>query len=133
MLLFIDAKIRENPAPFTKRYRTQIEELFIEPLLALQTNKSRGAEPRLIVIDGLDECQSSDTQCELLRAIAQAIRQVSYPLRFLVTSRPEAHIMHIFNHDPDLQALNVRRYNLSDDADAGDTWRKRLYIHCLIS
>jgi hypothetical protein len=118
MLPFIDATIRENPTVFTKRYEVQLQELLIEPLLALQSNGAPTAKPRLIVIDGLDECRNPDAQCELLRAIAQAIRQVPYPLRFLITSRPEARIMDIFNHDRDLQAITVHRCNLSDDADA---------------
>jgi hypothetical protein len=103
-------------ALFTKKYQVQIQELLIKPLLTLKSNGSPAAKPRLIVIDGLDECQNPDAQCELLRVIAQAIRQVPYPLRFLITSRPEARIMDVFNHDLDIQAIAVHRYNLSDDA-----------------
>jgi hypothetical protein len=115
ILHFIDTTIRENPALFTKTYEIQLQELLIEPLLALKSKSPRDLviHPRLIVIDGLDECQNPDAQCELLRAIAQAIRQVPYPIRFLVTSRPEAHLTHIFNHDRDLKAITIHRYNLN--------------------
>ena len=74
--------------------------------------------PRLIVIDGLDECTDPNVQGLLLRAIAHALPRIPYPLRFLITSRPEAHITHVFNHDPALQTIPVQRYNLSDDPDA---------------
>jgi hypothetical protein len=82
--------------------------------------------PRLIVIDGLDECENSAIQCELLRAIARSIPHIPYYLRFLVTSRPEAHITQIFDNDPDLQRIVVHRYNLSDDPDTDMDIRRYL-------
>ena len=82
--------------------------------------------PRLVVIDGLDECQNPDVQCELLRVIARAIPHIPYPLRFLITSRPESHIVRVFDHDRDLQAAIIHRYNLSDDLDADADIRKFL-------
>ena len=111
-------RIRKNRAVFTKRYQVQIQELLIEPLLALKSEGFLVTHPRLIVIDGLDECQDPDIQCELLRVIAHVIPQIPYPLRFFITSRPEAHITQVFSHDRDLQAITVHRYNLSDDPDA---------------
>ena len=123
---FVKDRIRENPAVFTKRSDTQIQELLIEPLFALMSSGALVTHPQLIVIDGLDECENTDVQCELLRAIARAIPQIPYPLRFLITSRPEAHITHVLSHDPDLQALTVREYNLSDDPDADQDIRKFL-------
>src|SRR5260221_7564688 len=62
----------------------------------------------------------------LLRAIASDIPRIPYPLRFLVTSWPEAHITDVFNHDPNLQAIALHRYNLSDDPDADMDIRKFL-------
>ena len=115
---FVDECIHENPPLFTKRHQIQIQGLLVEPLLTLKSKGSLIAVPRLIVIDGLDECENQEVQRGLLRAIASAIPQIPYPLRFLVTSRPEAHITDVFNHDPSLQAITVHRYNLSDDPDA---------------
>jgi hypothetical protein len=122
----VEDSIRENPAIFTKKYQTQIQELLVEPLLALTAKEALVTHPHLIVIDGLDECQNADVQCELLRVIARAMLQVPFPFRFLVTSRPEAHITNVFNHDRDLQAVTVFRYNLSDDRDADMDIRKFL-------
>lgn len=115
---FVGGRILKNRAVFTKRYQFQIQELLVEPLLALKAEEPLVTRPRLIVIDGLDECQNPDIQCELLRVIARAIPQIPYPLRFFITSRPEAHITHVFNHDRDLQVIPVHSYNLSDDPDA---------------
>ena len=114
----VEDRIGENWDIFTKGYDIQIQELLVDPLLSLKSADSHGFTPRLIVIDGLDECANPDAQCLLLRAIARAIPHIPYPFRFLITSRPEAHITHAFNHDPALQTISVQRYNLSDDPDA---------------
>lgn len=76
--------------------------------------------PRLVVIDGLDECEDPRTQCDILRAIATATKQLRLPFRFLVTSRPEPHIMQEFDGEPifkfiDLIMLNLADRNAEDD------------------
>ena len=115
---FVEDRIDKDWDLFTKICGIQIQELLVEPLLSLKSTNTLVSPPRLVVIDGLDECTNPDVQCLLLRAIAHALPQIPYPLRFLITSRPEAHITHVFNHDPALQPLPVQRYNLSDDPDA---------------
>ena len=122
----IEDRIRKNWDIFTKRYHIQIQELLTEPLLSLKSKAASAVPPRIIIIDGLDECANPNVQCELLRAIARAIPYIPYPLRFLITSRPEAHITHVFNHDRDLQTIRVHQYNLSDDPDADMDIRKFL-------
>ena len=113
-----------------------MQELLVEPLRRLISQKApgslpssvtmdvQGSWPRLVVIDGLDECQNPDVQCELLHVIARAIPNIPYPLRFLITSRPESHLTRVFGYDRDLQAAIMDRYNLSDDPDADtDIWK----------
>jgi len=114
----VENRIRDNPAVFTKRFETQIQELLVEPLLGLKSTGALVTDPQLIIIDGLDECEDADVQCELLRVIARAIPQIPYPLRFLLTSRPEAHIKRVFSHDAEVQAITLCEYNLSEDPDA---------------
>lgn len=135
---FVEERIHANPDLFRKRYETQIEQLLTKPLLRLKSTDGSSflprpgptsglrSWPRLIVIDGLDECQNPDVQCNLLRAIANAIPRIPYPLRFLVTSRPEKHIVRLFNHDRTIQTVTFDRYNLSDDPDADMDIRKFL-------
>jgi len=98
----------------------------VEPFPGIVTRDMQGSWPRLVVIDGLDECQNPDVQCELLRVIAHAIPHIPYPLRFLITSRPESHITRVFDHDRDLQTGMIHRYNLSYDPDADADIRKFL-------
>jgi hypothetical protein len=122
---FVEDRILKHWDLFTKSFQTQIRELLIMPLDSVKSNGRVATHPpRLIVIDGLDECQNADVQCELLRVISRAILQIPYPVRFFVTSRPEAHITNVFDHDRDLQAIKVHRYNLNDDPDEAMDIRK---------
>ena len=120
----VEDKIRSKyHTLFSTSLRDQTVDLLLEPLhrLALQDNAIEDASssrPRLIVIDGLDECNDPDVQCELLRIIAVVAFHLPYPLRFFITSRPESEITQTFDHDPDLQAIKVHKYNLSNDPDA---------------
>jgi hypothetical protein len=131
--------IHGNPDVFTKIYETQIQQLLVEPLLSLESTGTLVTNPQLIVIDGLDECEGTDVQCELLRVIARAIPKIPYPLRFLLTSRPEAHIKCVFDHDANVQAVTFSKYNLSEDPDADKDIRNFLEkefmeirrIHCV--
>jgi len=119
---FLEAKILRDPDLFKKSRQTQMLDLLVEPLIrlslqetnGLQSNAALKSHPRLVVIDGLDECLDPNIQCDLLRIIARTIPHLPYPLRFLITSRPESHITHAFEHD----FGEVSRYNLSDDSDA---------------
>ena len=100
---FMENKIVENPDLFKKNRRTQMFDLLVDSLRRLSLEEKGGlhvadsgskSHPRLIVIDGLDECSDLDIQCDLLRIIIGAIPHFPYPLRFLITSRPESHITH---------------------------------------
>ena len=117
----LEDTVLAKPHLFKKSRESQMLELLIGPLTQLWNKESDDAQeetpsnphPRLVVIDGLDECIGQETQCDLLRIIASAIPHLPYPLRFLITSRPESHIVRSFQHD----LKNAARYDLSDDSD----------------
>jgi len=127
---FVEKIIHSNPDLFKKNCQSQMLELFVQPLTRLwheetngvQSNAALKLRPRLVVIDGLDECTGPETQCDLLRIIAHALPHLPYPLRFLITSRPESHITSEFQYN----LGNAARYNLSDDADADKDIRRFL-------
>lgn len=105
---------------FSQCREIQARELLFTPLRSLfdsigDDEDPLASRPQVIVIDGLDECKDPDIQCDLLRLIAKAIASVPFPLRFLITSRPELHITQTFDHDPALQAVNahIHRFDLS--------------------
>ena len=58
----------------------------------------------LVVIDGLDECQGHDDQCRILAQVSDMIHKHRLPLRFLIVSRPESHLLEAFE-EPSLASL----------------------------
>jgi len=65
-------------------------------------------QPRLVIIDGLDECADPRIQCAILKAVAvMATRRMRRPLRILILSRPESHIMRTFDNEPIFQSINL--------------------------
>ncbi|KAF8997578.1 hypothetical protein BDQ17DRAFT_1391864 [Cyathus striatus] len=87
--------IEKNPKIFKSNIHTQMKALVIEPF-----NSVKSAYPKLILIDGLDECLIRKDQVEIIEAIAQALMmdRSSY-LRVLLISRPEVEIRQAFNAD----------------------------------
>jgi len=124
LIPIVEEMILRNPDLFKTTRQTQMLELLIAPLIRLSLAETDGkpvhpnpalkSHPRLVVIDGLDECSDSIIQCDLLRIIAIAIPHFPYPLRFLITSRPESHITRTFQHD----VGRVAQYDLSVDSGA---------------
>ncbi|KAF8816188.1 hypothetical protein BYT27DRAFT_7068747, partial [Phlegmacium glaucopus] len=51
----------------------------------------------LIIIDGLDECNSPLIQSSIIRVFSRALHCIQFPLILLVTSCPESHIRNAFN------------------------------------
>ncbi|KAJ7863327.1 hypothetical protein B0H14DRAFT_3862899, partial [Mycena olivaceomarginata] len=49
----------------------------------------------IIVIDGLDECEDRGVQVQLLKLIIDELRTGRLPVRFLIASRPEAHLREV--------------------------------------
>lgn len=85
-----------DPLIFTRSMQTQFSSLILDPLSAAFVNRPSTA-PRLIVIDGLDECANTASQREILDVIHYASICSRIPIRFLVCSRPESHISAAFN------------------------------------
>ncbi|KAF8810496.1 hypothetical protein BYT27DRAFT_7186573 [Phlegmacium glaucopus] len=97
---YIEAAVQSDPAIFDKSLDTQIETLISQPLInacvvvdPAVTNKW----PRLIVIDGLDECHGPLIQSSIIRLLSAALLRIPVPLILLIASRPEPHIRNTFN------------------------------------
>lgn len=112
-------QLKRNQDVFNRPRDQQMKTLFTEPMLALHAEGEDASKfPRLIVIDGLDECKDTETQCDILSIIAQTVLAVPYPFRFLVASRPEGHINRTFENNRYIKQLPVQKYDLSKDSDA---------------
>jgi len=102
---YIDKALRDDPHLLSKGREVQMNALIVEPIkriakitrfLAAITFGLK-AYPTLIVIDGLDEVSGRDVQTDIIKIIGNTMRDVRLPLRFLVASRPEPHIVDAIN------------------------------------
>ncbi|THU83849.1 hypothetical protein K435DRAFT_971396 [Dendrothele bispora CBS 962.96] len=100
----IDKVIREHPALLGASIELQFLELVVKPLESQRLPRERWRNlPKVVIIDGLDECQGSDSQRRVLTTILSQLvdekgrPRYRIPLRFLIASRPEPQIRDIFN------------------------------------
>ncbi|KAJ7630144.1 hypothetical protein B0H17DRAFT_865971, partial [Mycena rosella] len=87
----ISRSAETDPSVVGREMDVQLRSLIVEPCKLL-----RDAAPVVLLIDGLDECDGNKVQQEILRLIASAAHDHFLPLRFLIASRPEAHIREKF-------------------------------------
>ncbi|KDR67797.1 hypothetical protein GALMADRAFT_1062229 [Galerina marginata CBS 339.88] len=115
--------IEKDPLVLSRSVKAQLEELVLQPLSKLYPNQNSSGKleshPRLIIIDGLDECGDGHTQRYILETLSSSLQNYTIPLIFLIASRPEQEIRDAFNDDK-MDSL-TRRLVLDDhylpDAD----------------
>lgn len=83
-----------NWSVLKKSIPNQFHELIWIPL---STHPLEGS-PRIIMVDGLDECEGEEEQSEIVRCILGVLRTpgVHLGIRWLIISRPEPHLKHVF-------------------------------------
>lgn len=114
----IEEVIERNPAIFSKSLGKQLQELVIKPLLLACNSESgnRDTWPKLIIIDGLDECNDSKMQAMIVQIFSSAFAQYPHHLRLLVSSRPELALRDAFTMlDTDHVSLELAPDDLYDD------------------
>jgi hypothetical protein len=138
--------VEENPTLVDRSIATQLQELILKPCLGLKS------PPWVIIIDGLDECEGHNVQQEMLRVIGDSTQHPT-PLRFIIASRPEAHIRevletssfsslyHKFNIESSFE--DVRTYLVSEFARihcehstliaVTQPWPSEEVINCLVN
>lgn len=91
--------IGRDPLIFTRSLDAQILALIVEPMKDhIDAGYFNTANPaRLVIIDGLDECESRDSQVNILTTISRALQQHCLPFIFLIASRPEHDIRSKFD------------------------------------
>ncbi|KAL0057875.1 hypothetical protein AAF712_015470 [Marasmius tenuissimus] len=79
--------------------KTQFAKLILNPCLRLSQKSgfSWSRHPSLVVIEGLDECSSKNSEPETILQIIRDGIDEGLPLRFLVCSRPEPRIKEFFD------------------------------------
>ena len=112
---YIESAIQIDPAVFDRSLDTQIETLIIQPLenaYAVVNPADAKQWPRLIIIDGLDECHDPLIQRSIIHVLSAALLRITFPI-LLVASRPEPHIRHAFNT---LNKSHASRHIVLDDS-----------------
>ncbi|KAF9443197.1 hypothetical protein P691DRAFT_809315 [Macrolepiota fuliginosa MF-IS2] len=93
---YIQKEVMNDPKLLEKLLPTQFSKFIVEPFARRLVHSSHTRF--LILIDGLDECNSNDTQCELLGLISFfCLRYPTAPLVWIIASRPEPHITAYFS------------------------------------
>ncbi|KAJ7816191.1 hypothetical protein B0H13DRAFT_1663528, partial [Mycena leptocephala] len=101
----ISEKIEKDPAIVDRSLPDQLQKLIIEPC-----QRSCLSQAVSVVIDGLDECDGTDIQEEVLRSIGNAASREHLPILFLIASRPESHIRETFaNFEGFHRGLNINQ------------------------
>ncbi|KAF5352221.1 hypothetical protein D9758_009269 [Tetrapyrgos nigripes] len=107
----IDDAVKTQPAILGSNIEHQFQELVVKPFGAIP-KESWKMLPRVVIIDGLDECQGSDSQRRVLNTLFGGLGNQT-PLRFLIASRPEPMIRDFFGQLPH-RGITTRT-DLSDD------------------
>ncbi|KAF8184234.1 hypothetical protein BJ912DRAFT_975450 [Pholiota molesta] len=99
---YIAQAVESDPSVFSGTLETQLNTLIVNPLLQAYAalGDKRGVAKRwarLIVIDGLDECQGANVQRYIVRILSTALIHRKVPLFILVSSRPDPPIRDSFN------------------------------------
>ena len=106
MRKIVEKKIEQDPIILDLSLEAQIEALIIGPLNEVVRDvcendvdkvNSYSSRPRLVILDGLDECGDASTQKNILYVLSRAVVRISIPLIFLITSRSEKAIRKSFN------------------------------------
>ncbi|KAF5324379.1 hypothetical protein D9619_011190 [Psilocybe cf. subviscida] len=87
-----------NPLIFDSVLENQLVQLIVTPLRAIQQSSST-YRPLILLIDGLDECDSESKrgQQQILRAFDKVLAEYPSLFRLLVASRDESQIQAAFN------------------------------------
>lgn len=100
-LSLCDLELREHvnramaidPILYTKDTGLQLRTLIFETLQKLATPPLMTP---FVIIDGIDECKSHETQTRIINTIANTLLTYDRRIRFIITSRSEAHIRETF-------------------------------------
>ncbi|KAF5314824.1 hypothetical protein D9619_007204 [Psilocybe cf. subviscida] len=105
------AVIDRDPLIFTKSLLAQFEALIVNPLRPLFENGfwASVSAPRLVIIDGLDECLDRGMQRNVLLMLSASVRQFHAPFIFLLSSRPEHDIQTMFS-SPEFLPVHTRLF-----------------------
>ncbi|KAJ7855875.1 hypothetical protein B0H14DRAFT_3865092 [Mycena olivaceomarginata] len=117
--------VEDNSSVVARQMEVQLRQLIVEPCQSLPNSS-----PLVLLIDGLDECDTHDSQVEILCLIRITVCLHPSKFRFLIASRPEAHIRETFGNpsfDKILDSINVHQSFIDVKKYFNDQFAR---IHC---
>jgi len=96
MLEHVDRAMVQDFSLPKRSAAVQLKRLIIEPIRRLPIP----LRPITIIVDGLDECDTFDSQCDILTLIGQVTMDLNVGIRFIIASRPEHQICDMFKKEP---------------------------------
>jgi hypothetical protein len=116
--------LASSPDASSKALHIQLDALILEPLRALCHN---GADPTVIVIDALDECEKTESDT-ILRLLLQKMHLLP-SVKVLITTRPDPHILNVVNaSSPPIRHCYRDIAGFDADQNIGLFLRRRLSI-----
>ncbi|KAJ7616422.1 hypothetical protein FB45DRAFT_934217 [Roridomyces roridus] len=102
----ISNAVEQNPSLVSTSIPSQLEKLIVDPCWMVPD-----CPGRILLIDGLDECDGITVQQEILRAIHDIFCKHTLQLKILIASRPEPDIREMFEtwSFPGLDTTNVEQ------------------------
>jgi hypothetical protein len=118
----IESQVADDPHLLQSSMTIQFEKFIIQHFIH-NPDLNTGSRV-LIVIDGLDECNDTRTQVELLRLISNfCISHPSSPIVWLIASRPEPHITSFFSRPEVAPAYEKEELTVDSDEARADVER----------
>ena len=123
---YIERSVEKDPHIFSKSLKAQAMALIVDPITQLlHIQRLPFNYPRVIMVDGLDECleartlsQDAERQREVLQVLYLVIKLLPAPFYLLIASRPENHIQSMFHtilQDIASSIMLNDSYNADDD------------------
>ncbi|KAJ3562765.1 hypothetical protein NP233_g9368 [Leucocoprinus birnbaumii] len=115
----------DDPLLLTKNRTIQFKKLIVEPFQMIMALDSSAVDnPRLIILDGLDECKGRQAQEELALLVLNHVRLFKhFPLVWLIFSRPEWHLKTLVSDVDFLSTLEKREISVDDEEAIADARR----------
>lgn len=94
---YVGNALHKDQSILSRSLEAQLEALIVKPLEMARSEADVDFLPKLIILDGLDECGDLRSHQCVLQVILAAINQHNIPISFLIASRPEQKIREAFD------------------------------------
>lgn len=101
--------VEKDPEAAYASLKEQLQTLIVKPLSASRISRNRVV---LVVLDALDECETTGAK-EILRHLLASAPRFPFHLKILITTRPEAHIRSVLDTPANLQITVLHDIDLS--------------------